>query len=237
MRIMTDYNKYLDGLMASCQKIVEQSYHQAQYIPQYLASQSSFKHGQPTIPENPLPAANPPSDSAPSIQAAPEQMAGEGQNGPGQENRLCYEKMPWRTMSNELSRRGLICGGTHAELVKRLESDDEFQAETRTAVDYDKMDPKDLSSLCIRRSLPSQGTDLLLRNRLKAHDERRLVMEGADQPGSVLKVGSAELDPQKGMQPGQSIHKACNACRKAKVCGYLQFDRTELNHTIAALST
>ena len=235
---MTDYNKYLDGLMSSCQRIVEQSYHQAQYIPQYLASQSSIKLGQPAIPENPLPAASPPADSAPVIQAAPGQMAREGlQNGPDQEAHLRYEKMSWRTMSNELNRRGLICGGTHAELVKRLETDDELQAETRTAVDYEKMDRKDLSSLCTRRSLPSQGTDLLLRNRLKTYDERRLVMEGANWPGSALKVDSVELDARKGMQPGQIIHKACNACRKGKVGVSLHFDLTQLNHTIAALCT
>ena len=265
---MTDYNKYLDGLMASCQRIVEQSYHQAQYIPQYLVSQSSLKVSPPVvspplIPENPLPTATAPSTSAlvvhsptthltsaqaspkphkatsPAGQAASRQMTRKGllQNELVQEVYMPYEELPWHTLSKELGRRGLIRDGIRAVLAKRLEKDDEFQAAPRTAMDYDKMDLKDLSSLCRRRFIPSNGTDLVLRKRLKAHDERRLVIEDVDWPGSALKVNDRGERPEEEAFPSNNdIHEACSDCRKAKVCVYLQYDQTQLN-TTAALCT
>ena len=200
-------------------------------------------------------------------------MRGGLQNEPVQGNR--YESLPWRTLSKMLTRRGLDRSGTRAELAKRLKEDDEFQMETSTAVDYDKMDLKDLCSLCIRRSIASQGTAPMLRNRLKTYDERRLVKEGAgskvndggemseeeafpsttkDNSTQITKLAEstrqtaetgipaipkdyAEFDPIKGMQPGQHRHKACNACRKAKVCNLLHINRAELNHILAALCT
>lgn len=91
---------------------------------------------------------------------------------PDKEIDMHYKDLPQRAMKKELRRRGLLIGGLNAELSKRLEKDDEFQARARTAEDYDTMNPKQIYSLCVRRSLPSIGADSLLRDRLKAHDRR-----------------------------------------------------------------
>ena len=85
---------------------------------------------------------------------------------------LRYQNLSQDAMRKELKARGLICHGPNADLVKRLEKDDEFQAKPRTAENYDKMNPKDIRSLCFRRFIPSQGTNSSLRGRLKAHDNR-----------------------------------------------------------------
>lgn len=83
-----------------------------------------------------------------------------------------YKNMTQRAMREELKMRGLLCHGPNADLVKRLEQDDEFQAKPRTNDIYDTMDPKDIHRLCVIRFIPSHGTVLDLKVRLKAHDER-----------------------------------------------------------------
>ena len=104
----------------------------------------------------------------------------ETKSKPDKEIYMRYKDLPQRTMKKELKRRGLLVGGLNAELSKRLEKDDEFQAKARTAEDYDTMDPKHIYSLCARRSLPSKGADSLLRDRLKAHDKRAYGIDAAE---------------------------------------------------------
>lgn len=107
--------------------------------------------------------------------------------------RLRYQNLSQDAMRKELKARGLICHGQNADLVKRLERDDEFQAKPRTAENYDKMNSKDIRSLCFRRFIPSHGTTSSLRGRLKAHDNR-INGRGAAVPGlSPLIVPSGPL--------------------------------------------
>ena len=87
--------------------------------------------------------------------------------------------MSQRAMREELKARGLVCVGPNADLVKRLEQDDEFQGEPRTVEDYDTMSANDARSLCVRRFIPSQGPAISLRDRLKAHDKRQNNIEAA----------------------------------------------------------
>ena len=113
-----------------------------------------------------------------------------------------YRDVPWRTLHNEVKRRGLLIAGTQAELTKRLEKDDEFQANLRTAEDYDTMDPTNVYRLCVLRSVPSNGTDSLLRDRLKAHDKRRYEIEstGPRSSSSVMPSGPISVVDYKGCQ-------------------------------------
>lgn len=107
--------------------------------------------------------------------------------------RLRYQNLTQDAMRKELKARGLICHGPNADLFKRLEKDDEFQAKPRTTEKYDKMNPKDIRSLCFRRFIPSQGTISSLRGRLKAHDNRRNGREAAAPGLSPLVVPSGPL--------------------------------------------
>ena len=111
---------------------------------------------------------------------------------------MCYRDLSQRTMKKELRRRGLVCGGLNADLIKRLEKDDIFQAKARTAEDYNTMDPEDVHSLCVRRSIPSNGTNSMLRDRLKAYDERRF---GIEAPGPRLRP----LIPPSGLVPALAV--------------------------------
>lgn len=105
---------------------------------------------------------------------------------------MSYKYLPQGTLKKELKRRGLKCGGMNADLIKRLEKDDMFQAEARTVEDYNTMNPEDVHSLCVRRSLPSNGPDSLRRERLKAYDERRF---GREVPGLRLRPGILPSGP------------------------------------------
>ena len=105
-----------------------------------------------------------------------------------------YRDLPNRQLRQELKRRGLCCsGGANVELARRLEKDDNFQSEARTAEDYDAMNLQDIYTLCTCRSIPSNGTELVLRDRLKAHDKR--------------KYGTAASNP--GLQPSLLPREAC----------------------------
>lgn len=101
-----------------------------------------------------------------------------------------YKNMTQRAMREELKGRGLLCPGPNADLVKRLEQDDEFQAKSRTAENYDTMNPQELHTLCVRRFLPSQGTVSSLKDRLKAHDKREPRKEAAVRGLSPMRIPS-----------------------------------------------
>lgn len=96
-------------------------------------------------------------------------------------------------MRKELKARGLLCHGPNADLVKRLEKDDIFQATPRTAENYDTVNPKDIHNLCVRRSIPSQGTISSLEDRLEAHDRREIGIEDAVPSFIPLTVSSGPL--------------------------------------------
>lgn len=117
----------------------------------------------------------------------------------GKEVHTSYKYLPQRTLKKELKTRGLKCGGINADLIKRLEKDDLFQAEARTVEDYNTMSPEDVHSLCVRRSLPSNGPASLLKERLKAYDKRRF---GIEVPGlryrpGILPSGSVPALPNR----------------------------------------
>ena len=171
-------------------------------------------------------------------------------------------------IKKELKRRGL---GLIAELAKRLEEDDKFQAKATSAEDYDTMSPRDIYSPYIRRSVATNDTDSILKDRLKAHDRRKygieapgsrlspmslpsgpvsaldnkgsrevpnkrplvptvmntptLVTEKAETIGQTAKIVTpvipndyVVLEPIHHTLPGHNIHKACNECRRSKVC-------------------
>ena len=119
---------------------------------------------------------NPVGHAAPREEMTKDQIKTE----PDQDVHLRYRDLPQRIMKKELKRRGLLCGGPNADLARRLEEDDKFQAEARTAEDYDTMSSKDIYNLCRRRSIPSMGTDSELRDRLKTHDKRKHGIEAAE---------------------------------------------------------
>ena len=88
-----------------------------------------------------------------------------------------HQDLGHRDIRQEAKARGLICYGRKADLVARLDKDDRFQAEPRTADDYDTMSLKELERICIRRAIPSQGPFSSLKDRVKAHDKRGNVIE------------------------------------------------------------
>lgn len=171
-------------------------------------------------------------------------------------------------MKKELKRRGL---GLIADLAKRLEEDDRFQARARSANDYDMMSPRNIHSPSTHRSVATDDTDSLLKGGLQAQDKRQygstapgsrlspvplpigpvsvldnkgsremfdkrllvpavmntptLVTDEAETIGQTATVVTpiipkdyAQLEPVYSTLPGHNIHKACNACRKSKVC-------------------
>ncbi len=101
-----------------------------------------------------------------------------------------YKNMSQIAMREELKARGLLCHGPNADLFKRLEQDDEFQAKSRTAENYDTMNPQKLHTLCVRRFIPSQGTVSSLKERLKAHDKRETRKETAVRGFSPMRIPS-----------------------------------------------
>ena len=274
MDTITDYDRYLDGLMANCQRSVQSSYDQPQsFHIQYYPSPQSFNEARkavypqsisrgllattatpatsisgekppaaigphPNIGQNVLPAAdalrfassrnlslgassplpfdplssstiasstssstlqNTHHQTALSDHAVPRQgtLKAHIQTESEKETDMCYRYMRQHDLKKELKRRGLRCGGPNGDLVKRLEEDDEFQAEVRTAENYDTMNPEDIHSLCIRRSISSNGTDLELRDRLKTHDNRRYGFEAAEPRLNPLILPSRPLSPQE----------------------------------------
>ena len=101
-----------------------------------------------------------------------------------------YKNISQTAMSEDLKERGLLCHGPNADLVKRLEQDDEFHAKSRTAENYDTMSPQELHTLCVRRFIPSQGTVSSLKDRLKAHDKREIRKEAAVRGLSPMRIPS-----------------------------------------------
>ena len=107
--------------------------------------------------------------------------------------RTHYKNMYQDAMRKELKARGLLCHGPNADLVKRLEQDDGFQAKPRTAENYDTMSPEAIHSLCVRRSIPSNGTISSLKDRLKAHDKRESSLDAATPGISPLSIPSGRF--------------------------------------------
>ena len=107
--------------------------------------------------------------------------------------RTHYKNMYQDAMRKELKARGLLCHGPNADLVKRLEEDDGFQAKPRIVENYDTMSLKDIRSLCVRRSIPSTDMISSLRDRLKAHDQGKRRLEAAGPGLSPLSAPCGRL--------------------------------------------
>lgn len=115
-----------------------------------------------------------------------------------------YKNLNQLAMRNELKSRGLYCYGPNAVLVKRLETDDRFQALPRTAEKYDTMEVKKIYNVCASRSIPSAGAVSVLRERLKVHDRRKIGKE-ATAPGlTSFTTPSAHL-PAQGVEASRQM--------------------------------
>ena len=234
---ITDYHQYLGELMEDCQRSVQLCCYQLQppQTPQGLRSPYASKEQQTVAPPPFVPLSQ--SSMVNLATACPSQNNPNptlpiGNAVPGQQ--MHYRHMGQRPLKKELKKRGLLCGGLLADIVKRLEKDDKFQASVRTAEDYDTMNSKDMRALCVSRSIPIDGTDTLRRDRLKAHDKR------GSAPGD--KGGRQMLEEKPSVLTnviplGRIIHKACTKCRKSHVSSTLQCNWTKLTHITAALYT
>ena len=112
---------------------------------------------------------------------------------PNKESHIRYKNMAQSAMREELKARGLVCHGPNADLVKRLEQDDAFQAKPRTAENYDTLDPEKVRGLCVRRFIPSHGTVSSIKDRLKAHDKRESREEAAGRRLRPVRVSNEAL--------------------------------------------
>lgn len=133
--------------------------------------------------------------TTPTGHGRPRQDTGKGciKEEPDKGFRTHYKNMYQDAMRKELKARGLLCHGPNADLVKRLEQDDAFQAEPRTVENYDTMSLKEIRSLCVRRSIPSHGIFASLKDRLKAHDKRESRVEAVVPGLGALSVSSGRL--------------------------------------------